>query len=873
MSSYAPPTENVAIFDSINFTSGDIALTQDQADKRYLRFPNAQGKETLQIIDVNGLATFNNNIVQAGDFNIAQATTTNTRNTLKGSSVTSSWGTTSANHTLNAGDSISGNTIGFYPNLPASNYNPIVQVNDRAIVANAGSLVATVGGTTTNSGIRINSSSTTIGQGGTTSTPSSFVRCDASGVTLSSVSNITIDPNNTLTVDGNGIFNGQQIDVSNNFGIIRVTSQTSGNYIQSGLAGGTTESSRPLVFTRYFSATPSLFLDVSNNRIAINKNNPTTTLDVNGNTTLNGTLDMSGNSITKVSSITNTAGDITISTSGDLNLNPVGSIKTSGQTINMGGGEIHGCDLVHSRNNHDITLESKGTGDIILKTNSINRLTINDTGAWTVQGGMSYNNSTDTLQVNNISLTNINGSAYPPIVSNVNINDVNTNATFFPVFVDGSGNKPLNIDATTGPFSINPSTGAFSFATSMKLDGTGGSNRVALGLSAGSSTQGNACVAVGLQAGQTNQGNGSSSSVAVGNASGNLNQARDAVAVGVLSGQNNQGESAVAIGNTAASTSQGTQAVAIGRLAGNTSQGQNAVAVGNVAGQTSQGQNAVAVGVNAGEGTVAGGGQGANAVAIGVFAGRGETSGQGASSIAIGNSAGRASQVANSICLNASGVALNPAVAGLHIDPVRNVTQTTVLGYNTTSKEITYYTPSTSITASTISNTGNITIDPSNTLIIAGDLDMSGNNSTISTSITTAPSSARHLGYTVNQSTAGWTTALPIDTITTITSVSFTSVDYGTYLFEAKIRIDPSNNTVAREQIIAINTVSGNLGTNIDLQWTTANQVPPVLSVMRVLNIYANTTVYLSGFSAVVSGTVKTGAGISSGIFSYTRIA
>lgn len=59
MTSYAPPTENVAIFDTINFTSGETVLTQNQADKRYLRFPNAQGTENLQAINVNGLATFN----------------------------------------------------------------------------------------------------------------------------------------------------------------------------------------------------------------------------------------------------------------------------------------------------------------------------------------------------------------------------------------------------------------------------------------------------------------------------------------------------------------------------------------------------------------------------------------------------------------------------------------------------------------------------------------------------------------------------------------------------------------------------------------------------------------------------------------------
>lgn len=63
MTSYAPPTENVAIFDSINFTSGDEFITQSQADKRYLRFPNAQGTENLQAINVGGLATFNDAVI------------------------------------------------------------------------------------------------------------------------------------------------------------------------------------------------------------------------------------------------------------------------------------------------------------------------------------------------------------------------------------------------------------------------------------------------------------------------------------------------------------------------------------------------------------------------------------------------------------------------------------------------------------------------------------------------------------------------------------------------------------------------------------------------------------------------------------------
>jgi hypothetical protein len=141
----------------------------------------------------------------------------------------------------------------------------------------------------------------------------------------------------------------------------------------------------------------------------------------------------------------------------------------------------------------------------------------------------------------------------------------------------------------------------------------------------------------------------------------------------------------------------------------------------------------------------------------------------------------------------------------------------------------------------------------------------------IRTSTTNAPSNARDLGYTVNQATTGWTTSLTSNTQTNITSVSFTSVDYGTYLFEAKIQITPTDNTVSRQQIIGISTASGNYGNNTDLQYTMANVGNPMLSVMRVLNIYANTTVYLVGYIDGTNGTVVTTS--SAGIFSYTRIA
>lgn len=64
MSSYNPPIENVSIFDTLLFTDDDTALTKSEADKFYLKYPNAQGTENLQAINVAGVSTFNNKIVQ-----------------------------------------------------------------------------------------------------------------------------------------------------------------------------------------------------------------------------------------------------------------------------------------------------------------------------------------------------------------------------------------------------------------------------------------------------------------------------------------------------------------------------------------------------------------------------------------------------------------------------------------------------------------------------------------------------------------------------------------------------------------------------------------------------------------------------------------
>tara|TARA_R110000868_G_scaffold376173_1_gene641002 strand:+ start:149 stop:1900 length:1752 start_codon:yes stop_codon:yes gene_type:complete len=81
--------------------------------------------------------------------------------------------------------------------------------------------------------------------------------------------------------------------------------------------------------------------------------------------------------------INNTLTANTITATGDLTLNPVGSINCNGKTIDMTGGEIHKCPLIHSQNNNNIVVEALGTGDIVLKTNGVDRVTVADNGITT----------------------------------------------------------------------------------------------------------------------------------------------------------------------------------------------------------------------------------------------------------------------------------------------------------------------------------------------------------------------------------------------------------------------------------------------------------------------------------------------------------
>ena len=139
-------------------------------------------------------------------------------------------------------------------------------------------------------------------------------------------------------------------------------------------------------------------------------------------------------------------------------------------------------------------------------------------------------------------------------------------------------------------------------------------------------------------------------------------------------------ETKIALGASAGLTTQGTSAVAVGNQAGETNQGQDSVAIGNGAGNLDQDIQSVAIGNNAGVFY-----QGQRAVAIGSLAG---SNNQGDYAVALGNFAGGTNQPANSIVINASGVALNGSAAGFFVDPIRSTANGRPLMYDTITKEL-----------------------------------------------------------------------------------------------------------------------------------------------------------------------------------------
>jgi hypothetical protein len=205
-------------------------------------------------------------------------------------------------------------------------------------------------------------------------------------------------------------------------------------------------------------------------------------------------------------------------------------------------------------------------------------------------------------------------------------------------------------------------------------------NSIAIGYQAGYEFQREGGISVGQQAGYSNQ---QDYGIAIGFQAGYLTQGGSSIAMGYQAGYDSQSSSAIAIGYHAGYNTQGGFSVAIGYEAGYYNQDVNAIAIGATAGYTNQGNISIAIGSESGFQD-----QADYAIAIGYGAG---FTNQGLGSIAIGAFSGQTDQTPNSIVINATTNTLNSdASNSLYIAPIREVTNSKILQYNTTTKEVTY---------------------------------------------------------------------------------------------------------------------------------------------------------------------------------------
>ena len=148
----------------------------------------------------------------------------------------------------------------------------------------------------------------------------------------------------------------------------------------------------------------------------------------------------------------------TISSSGNLTLNPTGNVRIE-KTLNMTGNEIHSTNLIHSQNNQNITIEGKGTGDVILKTSNTDRMTFTDTGDINTSNRIVMNSATSANRNINTSLLGLNenvgvysstllGQIYQSGATQFQQNLVNSGSINF-VVKDSGGNNITPFQATS----------------------------------------------------------------------------------------------------------------------------------------------------------------------------------------------------------------------------------------------------------------------------------------------------------------------------------------------------------------------------------------------------------------------------------------
>ena len=234
------------------------------------------------------------------------------------------------------------------------------------------------------------------------------------------------------------------------------------------------------------------------------------------------------------------------------------------------------------------------TSDIALKAPIISPTFTGTPTAPTAAAGISTTQLATTAFVNNAT-SNINSSS---ISGTVAVSKGGTGASTLTGYIKGSGTSVMTASASipvgdlTGSIPIlNGGTGQTTIAGIKSVLGLAGSV-VAIGNTAGQTSQGPVAVAIGSEAGTTSQGQ---YAVAVGGAAGTSSQGTGAIAIGYVAGSSNQLANAIAIGSNAAQSGQATQSVAIGFAANST--GNNSIGIGTYA--SAAGINSIAIGYKA----------------------------------------------------------------------------------------------------------------------------------------------------------------------------------------------------------------------------------------------------------------------------------
>lgn len=189
MAEYSPPIENLPIFDKLVFLSGDEYITQNQADKRYLRYPNAQGTENLQAINVGGTSNFN----EEANFNDVLKSKLQLQ-------VIDSTASGAITESVVLANVATGNRIVYILNPNNNAYNKLTQPNDNLMVY--GDVIDSVGALTiapwssTCNGLRMTQDTVMLGSGGTADNPTHRINTDTTQLLLTS-SNLKVDGNIT----------------------------------------------------------------------------------------------------------------------------------------------------------------------------------------------------------------------------------------------------------------------------------------------------------------------------------------------------------------------------------------------------------------------------------------------------------------------------------------------------------------------------------------------------------------------------------------------------------------------------------------------------------------------------------------------------